>query len=446
MMPEFGTPLDPKPLCANCGTPLLGEYCYACGQPVKGLVRHLSGVLGDVFDTVLNVDSRVLRTLPALFLHPGFLTREYFVGRRVRYVTPFRLMFFLCLAAFFALQLATDSGMSAVHFNPGCIGSNAQRCRAADNGTAAAGFNSKLDSSSLLGGVGYDSFQQATTRGDVEAREKQALTKIDRAGTDPDLPAIARGSLEVARAAVRDKATQRLAELDAAAKTAAPASTAGGSAAGAASATPRAEPSSNEGGRGDANLADGDTWNLPRDRIHLNWLPAFANDWLNQAGQRMHDNVIAIKDGSPARRRAAIQHLFASAFSLLPQTMFVLMPLFALLLTVFYIFKRRLYMEHLIVALLHSHAFIFLSLLLLVALHALKAWLLPHAAWLGVPLGLSSAAVWIWIFVYLFLMQKRVYGQDWFFTALKFCCVGICYSVLLSVALTFAFALSLASA
>jgi len=159
----------------------------------------------------------------------------------------------------------------------------------------------------------------------------------------------------------------------------------------------------------------------------------------------MHDNVIAIKDGSPARRRAAIQHLLASAFSLLPQTMFVLMPLFALLLTVFYIFKRRLYMEHLIVA-LHSHAFIFLSLLLLVALHALKAWLLPHAAWLTVPLGLLSAAVWVWIFVYLFLMQKRVYMQGWFFTTVKYCCIGICYTVLLSVALTFAFALSLASA
>ena len=23
--------------CANCGTPLLGEHCYACGQPVKGM-------------------------------------------------------------------------------------------------------------------------------------------------------------------------------------------------------------------------------------------------------------------------------------------------------------------------------------------------------------------------------------------------------------------------
>nr|MDQ2971742.1 DUF3667 domain-containing protein [Pseudomonadota bacterium] len=212
------TPLEVNPVCANCGAPLLGEYCYACGQPVKGLVRHLSGVLGDVFDTVLNIDSRVLRTLPALFLHPGFLTREYFAGRRVRYVTPFRLMFFLCLAAFFVLQLVTDNGMSTVHFNT-CIGSHARSCRATDKVASASG------APSMLSGVDYDSFQQATTPAQVKAKENEALAQIDRAAANPDLPTLARDSLDMARQAVRDKATQRLAELDAAAKTTAPATT-----------------------------------------------------------------------------------------------------------------------------------------------------------------------------------------------------------------------------
>ena len=42
-------------------------------------------------------------------------------------------------------------------------------------------------------------------------------------------------------------------------------------------------------------------------------------------------------------------------FNVLPQTLIVLMPIFALMLKIAYWFKRRLYMEHLIVA-LHSHA------------------------------------------------------------------------------------------
>ncbi len=55
-------PASPR-RCENCGAPLYGEHCHACGQPTKGLVRHFSSVLGDFFDTVFNIDSRVLRTL-----------------------------------------------------------------------------------------------------------------------------------------------------------------------------------------------------------------------------------------------------------------------------------------------------------------------------------------------------------------------------------------------
>ena len=70
--------------CENCGAQLLGEHCYSCGQSTRGLVRHFSSIMGDFFDTVLNIDSRVLRTVGPLFLKPGFLTLEYFAGRRVR--------------------------------------------------------------------------------------------------------------------------------------------------------------------------------------------------------------------------------------------------------------------------------------------------------------------------------------------------------------------------
>ena len=94
--------------CENCGAPLLGEHCYACGQPTKGLVRHFSSVIGDFFDTVFNIDSRVLRTIGPLLTRPGFLSLEYFAGRRVRYVTPMRLFLFLSLIAFFAIQGSID--------------------------------------------------------------------------------------------------------------------------------------------------------------------------------------------------------------------------------------------------------------------------------------------------------------------------------------------------
>ncbi len=68
------------------------------------MIRPLSGMLHDVADTIFNIDSRVFHSLLPLYFRPGFLTREYFAGRRTRYVTPFRLYFFLSVLAFFTIQ------------------------------------------------------------------------------------------------------------------------------------------------------------------------------------------------------------------------------------------------------------------------------------------------------------------------------------------------------
>ena len=102
--PAAATTPEPVRVCENCGKPLFGDHCYSCGQPTKGLVRHFSSIIGDFFDTVLNIDSRVLRTMWPLLVRPGYLTLEYFAGRRVRYVTPMRLYLFLSIVAFFAMQ------------------------------------------------------------------------------------------------------------------------------------------------------------------------------------------------------------------------------------------------------------------------------------------------------------------------------------------------------
>src|SRR5690606_38595706 len=96
---------DPPPACPNCGAPQLGPYCYACGQPEKGPVRYLPDILRDLSDLAFNVDSRIFRSLWVMYVRPGFLTTEYFAGRRKRYSSPFRMFFVLCIVAFLAMQL-----------------------------------------------------------------------------------------------------------------------------------------------------------------------------------------------------------------------------------------------------------------------------------------------------------------------------------------------------
>ena len=97
--PDLPAPLGP--VCANCGAPLSGEYCVACGQrhePHLHSVRHFAS---EAFESITHADSRLWRTLGYLLVKPGRLTREFFEGRRVRYLPPFRL--YLVISVLFFL-------------------------------------------------------------------------------------------------------------------------------------------------------------------------------------------------------------------------------------------------------------------------------------------------------------------------------------------------------
>ena len=368
-------------VCANCGAPMLGAYCYACGQPEKGMIRHLASVLSDVADTVFNVDARVFRTLWPLYVRPGFLTAEYFVGRRTRYVTPFRLFFFLCVISIFAIQVNLK-GSDIIHV--------------------------ELD--------GDFSSQQAPAGVEAQAGRELAALQVARG-----VAASTRGTRQIDEriAQVRKNADARIAYLKARA------------AAASSGQLPPPDPDADSVWR----INGKPIWDPATRPIDVSWLPDFANAKLNDIAIRAKHNLITARhDQRP---------LIASVFSVLPQTMFVLMPLFAVLLKIVYVFKRRFYMEHLIVA-LHSHAFIFLSFLVIELAGLLLRGADNHAVWAVVPLKFAYAAAWIWLPIYLFLMQKRIYGQGWLMTTLKYCVVGSCYLLILSLGLVGALVTALA--
>ena len=118
----------------------------------------------------------------------------------------------------------------------------------------------------------------------------------------------------------------------------------------------------------------------------------------------------------------------------------MLLPIFALMLKLAYVFKRRLYMEHLIVA-LHSHAFLSTAVLLL-ALATLARSALGEGV-LHSALGWVELALGLWMPLYLLIMQKRVYRQGWILTLLKYSLLGTAYSVLISVGITVTLLISL---
>lgn len=93
--------------CANCGTVLAGPYCAQCGQAASAAHAPTLGHLAhELSHELLHVDGKVWRTAKALFLQPGTLTAEYWAGRRVAWIGPFRV--FLIAAA--ALLLVPGIG------------------------------------------------------------------------------------------------------------------------------------------------------------------------------------------------------------------------------------------------------------------------------------------------------------------------------------------------
>jgi hypothetical protein len=85
--------------CLNCGSPLTGPYCHACGQRAH-VHRTLSAFFHDLLHGVLHFEGKTWRTLPLLAWKPGKLTREYIDGKRASYVSPIALFLFVVFLSF----------------------------------------------------------------------------------------------------------------------------------------------------------------------------------------------------------------------------------------------------------------------------------------------------------------------------------------------------------
>jgi hypothetical protein len=97
-LPAFGN------LCPNCGTGPIAAYCAACGERQPSHADYSARAVAlEVGSEFLSVDGRFWRSIVALLSKPGLLTREYFSGRRSRYMRPFSL-FVLLNVAFFVVQ------------------------------------------------------------------------------------------------------------------------------------------------------------------------------------------------------------------------------------------------------------------------------------------------------------------------------------------------------
>jgi hypothetical protein len=151
-------------------------------------------------------------------------------------------------------------------------------------------------------------------------------------------------------------------------------------------------------------------------------------DSLQREGRTLISTGVEAVDSMLVRRiwevaamtpRQAVERLTGAFLQYVPMAMFILLPLFGLVLKLLYLRERRFYVEH-FVFLLHLHAFIYLIFTLMLVVRGVFS--LP--GWL---LAVSSG----WMALYILLAMRRVYGQSWAKTLVKYGALGITYVTML---------------
>jgi hypothetical protein len=106
--PSLNPPPEAAPVCRNCGAAASGTYCTACGQETSLALPTVRALLREAAGRYVAFDGRMWRTLIGL-CRPGFLTLEYFAGRRRRYIRPARLFLVFSIGLFALLRFVGGS-------------------------------------------------------------------------------------------------------------------------------------------------------------------------------------------------------------------------------------------------------------------------------------------------------------------------------------------------
>jgi|GEM_PF-949916 Protein of unknown function (DUF3667). len=371
---RFRRPPKPRPappeFCLNCGmhVPPHFRFCGGCGQENEPSAVSFKELAREAYEEFVHLDVRLLRTLTALLFRPGFLTREYIQGKRLLYLSPFKMYLTVSALFLFVLfqQLQVEDRLQYIQ-------------RKMDAGSEAAAASSPPPKSPTQ--------KQEPAQTGMSAEKKAAKAAPETLNIFPGVQVQLRPDKTNAK-------PQGLAEL-----------------------LPFDGPIYFGGTRVDPNelpetiteyrTAQSQLGPEKRDRLFIRFLK---------------ERMIPIKR-EPAQ---AINHLLSS---LLPATMFFLLPFCALLMRVVYLRSGRLYTEHLVFA-LHTHSFLFLLLTLDALLPGLQVTL---------PVTLVVFPV------YGLIAMRRFYEQSWPKTLFKALLLFNGYLFLLGFAVIGAFLVSLLS-
>ena len=415
------TPPSGREACANCGARLRGRYCADCGQLDQPLRTPVHRFLAQSFAEFFGLDGRVWRTLGVLLFKPGKLTSEYLAGRRRRYLRPLRVYLSTTLLFFVLLALLDPVGrVRDTVFRPGEGGVDPDstvvvaayladvEARIADEPARLVRAQREADSlraqlDSLLrgaapGGAGLAG-APPDSLGAVVSRQVADSTYADVFEDLVDDVGDAAADIDDARERVETR-TARM-ELEAAMLRTLPA---------------------------DSTVRLADIEAATAQIYPENYSDIGLPDWMvrSEAVRRL-ETARTDEDATDA-----VTTFVRDSVGKVPTVLFLILPVFAVLLKLLYARRGWYYSEHLVFG-LHTHAFAFVVF----SAVALLSGFAGGAGWLSTLLLCA-------IPLYFVVAQKRVYGQGWAKTIFKSLVLGWAYFFVLLGGLAGAFLLAAA--
>ena len=303
-------------LCANCGAELGGQFCHTCGQSSKSMIKFFGEVIKELLDDTLGYDSRLKHSLFPLFFKPGRLTLDYIKGKRFHYVLPFKL--YLITSVLFILLIKNSTDTENLKFDNVVQNEVSQEERKEVEEEINRAFE-EVNKANAAQGKKVIDFHLG------ENQPKDVVKPI----AEP-----------VAESVIESETDEKNLTKNT-----------------------ESESTSDEE-ESDNNFTIGSS----DDDINLNW---------NEDTQQL-DGVEDLDDGfvktfvsriNPKLKswKNNLEPLVESVIETLPYMMFVILPIFAIFLKIFYAFSKRYYTEHL-VFLLHNHSFIYMLMMLQIGL------------------------------------------------------------------------------
>ena len=365
--------------CLNCAARLdsVYNYCPLCGQENTDNNVSFGKLITDFFSNYFALDSKFTHSIRPFFFKPGYLTNKFNIGKRMSYANPVRLYLIVSLFFFFIFSNVGKKVISNEGKDDDAVITTSTN-KGKDNVSTSISGISEMTAKELEEmkedlGIGLKPIMRTLPK-----KDKKKL--IDKFGVET----AAQYYITPKDTVIREK---KIVSTDAA----------------------------------DDFLSDSKfNWNLFNEELKKN---------KDISDQQVYDSIYIGKASKLEQliakqrikvERTKMEYFVGYALKNLPIMMFLLLPIFALILKLLHIRRKVLYIRHLIHALhLHAFAYLIYGITILFTFYVIEN---------------EDVSDWINLFsfvlvsTYTYISFLKVYKQHWFKALIKFNIHGFLYA------------------